>query len=137
MKDKRWDIDLRFGLEGENEIRELLKLKGLEVKKDRIWHKTGNLFIEVMCWSQTLQDWEKSGLSVTKASHWVFNLDGVAIFVEVDLLKQTVTKYGIRKECKIEGNPSRGYLITMNDIQKIKHESVMLLNADTQEQKGA
>ena len=137
MKDKRWDIDLRFGLEGENEIRELLKLKGLEVKKDRIWHRTGNLFVEVMCWSQTLQDWENSGLNVTEASHWVFNLDGIAIFVEVDLLKQTVTKCGIRTLCKIEGNPSRGYLITMNDIQKIKHESVMLLNADTQEQKGA
>ena len=111
MKNSDWDIDLRDGIAGEQSIVKLLLLETIEVKTDRRWKETGNLYIEVYCFQQKSQSWEKSGLAVSKASHYAFPLGNATLFIQTERLKEAVSRYGKKIECNIPPNPSRGYLI--------------------------
>jgi hypothetical protein len=116
MKQSDWDIDLRDGLAGENSIRELLKIETIEVKTDRRWKETGNLYIEIYCYQQKTQNWKKSGLAISKATHWAFPLGEATIIITKEALTKAVLQYGKKIECKIEPNPSRGYLIRPEEL---------------------
>lgn len=54
MKNSDWDLDFRFGQAGEVLVNSLLTapIETVEVKTDRRWKETGNLYIEVYCWSK-------------------------------------------------------------------------------------
>ena len=70
-----FDLDFSYGREGEKLVEQLLTNgKTVEVKRDRKWHKTNNVYIEVECWYLKSQSWEPSGLSVTQADYWAFVL---------------------------------------------------------------
>jgi len=45
-----WDIDLRYGQDGEEYVRRLLTMETVEVKRDRRWKETGNIYIETSCY---------------------------------------------------------------------------------------
>lgn len=111
-----FDLDLSKGQEGETLVNELLTGgKTVEVKRDLKWHQTGNVYIEVQCKSRA-GDWYASGLSTTKAAYWAFVLQDAVFLVKTDTLIQTVKNKGRRITCDIEPNPSRGYLITIEDL---------------------
>ena len=114
MKNSDWDLDFRFGQAGENTVAELIETA--EVKTDRRWKDTGNLYIEIYCYSFNTQSWYPSGLLATKASHWAFNLEGTVVIVPVQVLKDACTKYGKRISCEIPPNPSTGFLITVDNL---------------------
>ena len=116
MKNSGWDIDFDFGVKGENMVANTLKY--VEVKTDRRWKETGNIYIEVYCYYQKTQSWEPSGLSVTTSQHWAFNLEGTIIVVATDVLKYACSNFGKKISCAIPPNPSRGYLITVDDLLK-------------------
>ena len=112
-----FDLDYSFGLEGENLVNELLTGgKTVEVKRDRKWWDTGNIFIEVQCWYNATMSWEDSGLAVSKADYWAFVLESGVIIVPTNHVKYAVKVFGKRIECTIEPNNSRGYLITAKDL---------------------
>ncbi len=46
MKNSNWDLDLRDGELGESKLADLLRMDTVEVKTDRRWIETGNLFIK-------------------------------------------------------------------------------------------
>ena len=47
-----WDIDLRYGKIGEQYVENLLtNVETVEVKRDKRWIETGNIYIETQCWS--------------------------------------------------------------------------------------
>lgn len=112
MKYSDWDIDLRAGEVGESKIADLLSLDTVEVKTDRRWKDTGNLYIETECYYKNSQSWEFSGLSVSKATHWAFVLEDSVLIVPLFRLKEAVYDSGREITCNIPPNPSRGYLIT-------------------------
>ncbi len=116
MKNSDWDIDLRDGQSGENEVAKLLHIKTVEVKKDRRWIETGNLFIEESCFYQGSGQWEPSGLSVSKATHWAFIIEGNVIIVTKEHLMNTVMDYGRPIENKQPPNQSKGHLITPEQL---------------------
>ena len=116
MKNSDWDLDFRFGVAGENTVAQLIET--VEVKTDRKWKDTGNLYIEVYCWSPNTENWYPSGLSATKASHWAFNLEGTVVIVPTQVLKDACVKYGKKINCEIPPNQSRGFLITVVDLLK-------------------
>tara|TARA_Y100000588_G_scaffold362827_1_gene424902 strand:+ start:275 stop:670 length:396 start_codon:yes stop_codon:yes gene_type:complete len=61
-----WDVDVDFGRHWEKEACRLLEGHGrLEVKADRLWHRTGNLAFE------RRYRGHPSGLSITEADWWV------------------------------------------------------------------
>jgi hypothetical protein len=116
MKNSDWDLDFRFGQEGEQYVAHLVET--VEVKTDRRWKETGNLYIEIYCWSPNTQSWYPSGLSSSKASHWAFNLEGAVIIVPVLVLKDACIKFGRQINCEIPPNQSRGYLITVDNLME-------------------
>jgi hypothetical protein len=123
MKDSNWDLDLRDGLAGESKVADLLSLDTLEVKTDRRWHETGNIYIETECWIQTSQSWEASGLRVTKATHWAYVLEDCVIIIPTYRLKEVIWERGKPINCNIPPNPSRGYLITPGALLEYAREA--------------
>jgi len=112
-----FDLDLGFGHEGESLVEELLTGgKTIEVKRDRRWSETGNIYIEVECFFQRSNSWEPSGLSVTEASYWAFVLEQSVFMVPTHILKLVVEQYGRKISCAIPPNESRGYLIRVEDL---------------------
>jgi hypothetical protein len=112
MKNSDWDIDLRDGLLGESKIAKLLHIETIEVKTDRRWMETGNLFIEESCFYQGSGSWAPSGIAVSKASHWAFVLENNVIIVPIDHLINVVRDFGKPIENKQPPNQSKGHLIT-------------------------
>jgi hypothetical protein len=120
MKNSDFDIDLKFGKQGEDTVANLLSIETVEVKRDARWKETGNLYIETECWYNNSQSWEQSGLSVSKSSHYAFVLEGMVVIIPTPDLKAVVEKNGRPIECKIEPNPSKGFLIKLSHI--VEHQ---------------
>ena len=123
MKNSDWDIDLRDGKLGESKIVKLLHIETIEVKTDRRWIETGNLFIEESCFYQGSGSWAPSGIAVSKASHWAFVLDNNVIIVPRGHLIDVVKKFGRPIENKQPPNQSKGHLIT--PAQLINYKRIM------------
>ena len=112
-----FDLDLATGQEGEQLVHDLLTGgKTIEVKTDLRWKETGNLYIETVCWSHNNHEWYPSGLSATKAHYWAFVIESGTLLVPTDILKAVVTVRGRAINCNIQPNPSKGYLIKVEDI---------------------
>ena len=112
-----FDLDFRYGYAGEQLVEELLTNgKTVEVKRDRKWHETGNLYIEVECWYNNTQSWQASGIAVTEADYWAFVLEESVLMIPTLNVIQAINKYGREINCEIPPNKSRGFLITVNDL---------------------
>lgn len=116
-----FDLDFAYGHEGERLVRDILT-GGLtvEVKRDGRWVDTGNIYIETGFYSRATHEWVESGLLKTKADRWAFVLENMVIIVTTSDLRQAVEKYGRPISTKIEPNPSKGFLITINDLIEIQ-----------------
>jgi hypothetical protein len=112
VKNSDWDIDLRYGKLGESKVRDLLSLDTVEVKTDRRWKETGNLYIETECYYVKDNSWQPSGVRVTKATHWAFVLESSVLIIPTMILKEVVWNSTRPITCNIPPNPSRGYLVT-------------------------
>jgi len=112
-----FDLDLAVGHEGESLVNDLLTGgKTVEVKTDLKWKDTGNLYIETVCWSHNNDEWYASGLSATKAEYWAFVIESGTLLVPTEILKKVVAQRGRAITCNIQPNPSKGYLIRIDDI---------------------
>ena len=112
-----FDLDFSYGQEGEQLVKELLTNgKTVEVKRDRRWIETGNLYIETECWSDVMQSWYHSGINISKASHWSFVLEDSVVTVPIERLKFVVQKYGRKKEMNRPEYSTKGFLITVEDL---------------------
>lgn len=116
MSLSNWDIDFRDGALGENTVARLMSAETIEVKTDRRWFETGNVYIETDCWYQNDQRFKPSGLSVSKASHWAFVLEDLVLIVPIDILKRAVNHIGKPITCEIPPNPSMGVLIKITEL---------------------
>ena len=113
-----WDLDLRYGQDGEESVRRLLTIDTVEVKRDRRWKETGNLYIETSCYYVNDGAFKPSGVSVSKATQFAFVIEDLTILVSKSDLINTVKEYGRNISCKIEPNVSFGYLITIDSLLK-------------------
>jgi hypothetical protein len=116
MKDSNWDLDYRDGILGERKIADLLSMDTIEVKTDRRWKYTGNLYIETECYYQKTDTWEKSGISISKATHWAFVLEDSVLIVPTFRLREAIHDHPRPITCNIPPNPSRGTLITAGTL---------------------
>lgn len=126
-KNSSFDIDFGYGRQGERLVEELLtEGRTVEVKRDRKWWITNNLYIEVECWYNTSQSWEASGIMVTEAAYWAFVLEQAVFIIPTHILKKGVMELGRDITCEIPPNKSRGKLITVEDLltmtRKYKNE---------------
>ena len=112
MKNSSWDLDFRDGEIGESKVADLLHLDTVEVKTDRRWKDTSNLYIETECWYVGDESWKPSGVRVSEATHWAFVLEDSVLIIPLHRLKEAVWEIGKPVTCNIPPNPSRGYLVT-------------------------
>lgn len=114
-----FDLDLSYGQEGETLVQDLLTQgKRVEVKRDRKWKDTGNVYVETECYFMKLKDWAPSGLSVTEAEYWAFVLEDSVFMVPTDVLRYAIKEFGLEITCDIPPNKSRGYLLTVRELLK-------------------
>jgi len=112
LKDSNWDLDLRAGLLGESVVADILKADTVEVKTDRRWRETGNLYIETECYYKNSDSWEPSGIAVSKATHWAFVLEDSVLIIPTFRLREAIYEHPRPITCNIPPNPSRGHLVT-------------------------
>jgi len=117
VKNSDFDLDFSYGKAGEKLVEDLLSGgKTVEVKRDRRWRETNNIYIEVECWYQSSQSWKPSGASISYASHWAFVLETSVILIPTYILKNTVLRHGKEITCEIPPNKSKGFLITVDNL---------------------
>ena len=108
--------DLDFGEKAEDWVNDIFKSgKKVEVKHDRIAHKTGNVFIEYESRNKP------SGIATTDADYWIYKLENTecAIIFPVPYLKNKRREYFNQQKHLIIGgdqNTSKGFLVP---IQKL------------------
>lgn len=110
-----FDEDLRIGEAAQDSVKELLRMSTVEIKADRRWVETGNLFIETQCRSRE-GNWYPSNLAETKAPHYSFHLsDMVALTIRTDILRALVAQ---EREVAndMEPNPTKGVLVDFKRI---------------------
>ena len=108
--------DLNFGEKAEDWLNNLFNSgKLIEVKNDRLIHKTGNLFIEYRSRNKP------SGLSTTTANYWIYRMDALdsAILLPTEGLKDVCRTYWKNNEFIMRGgddNTSEGFLIPLKRL---------------------
>lgn len=112
-----FDLDFSYGRKGEQLVEDLLTDgKRVEVKRDRKWHLTGNVYIETECFFTKNNEWAPSGLSVTEAEYWAFVLKKTVLMLPTNVLWYAVKNFGRDITCEIPPNLSRGYLVKVVDL---------------------
>ena len=116
-----FDLDFAYGHEGEQLVRELLT-GGLtvEVKRDRRWVETGNIYIDTAFYSRSTHNWVESGIMKTKADRWAFVLEKLVIIATIEDVKKAIDTYGRPISNEKEPNPSKGFLITVDDLMAVQ-----------------
>jgi hypothetical protein len=110
--------DLNFGEKAEDWLNNLFNNgKLIEVKSDRLIHKTGNLYIEYKSRNKP------SGLATTTANYWIYRMDvlDAAILLPTESLKKVCRVYYKNNEFKMKGgdnNTSEGFLIPLIRLLK-------------------
>jgi hypothetical protein len=132
-----FDLDFSYGRKGEQLVEELLTDgKRIEVKRDRKWHLTGNVYIETECFFTKNNAWAPSGLAVTEAEYWAFVLKKTVLMIPTDVLWYAVNNFGRDISCEIPPNISKGYLVKVVDlIEATKKVSVQQGESSTESKK--
>ena len=112
-----FDLDFEYGVSGEKLVSDLLLGKRtIEVKRDRRWVDTGNIYVETECFFTKTNTWGNSGLTITKAGYWAFVLEDSVVIVPTEVLRFAVAVYGKEIQCQIPPNLSKGYLLTPENL---------------------
>ena len=113
-----WDIDLAEGQFSEELVRKLFDGRNkIEVKRDLRWRETGNLYIETEQYSTYYEKWIPSGISISKADFWAFQLDTLILFVNTDKLREAIKEENRPISMKRQP-PTKGYLVKVTTIIK-------------------
>jgi len=116
MKNKKFDIDLKYGQDREKRIEKIHKEAKIEIKTERDWwFKTGNIAIEIEC------NGKPSGIMATKADYWVHILaegdkDYCRLIFDTRTIKRLAKKYIGTLKNGGDGWRSRFVLIPLSEI---------------------
>ncbi len=106
-------FDLQVGQDEEIWLADLLRGKTVEVKRDYIASRTGNLFVEFSSRGKA------SGLATTKANFWAFILDGERVVIVPTKYLQQVARLAYSEGRTVRGgdnNTSEGVLVRLEEL---------------------
>lgn len=114
----RFDIDLAYGQQGELLVASIVDslrdgTGAIEVKSDRRWRDTGNVYVELEC--RRRGRYVASGLQTTTATLWAFVIGypAVVLIVPTAMLHEEVWRAGTRRAEETDGShPTRGALVS-------------------------
>lgn len=113
----RFDIDLAYGQQGELLVASIVDslrdgTGAIEVKSDRQWARTGNVYVELEC--KRRGSYVASGLQTTTATLWAFvvGYPEVVLIVPTAMLHEEVWRPETRRAEETDGShPTRGVLV--------------------------
>lgn len=106
-------FDLKMGQDEEIWLADLLRGKTVEVKRDYIASRTGNLFVEFSSRGKA------SGLATTRADFWAFILDGERVVIVPTKYLQQVARKAYSEGRTVRGgdnNTSEGVLVRLEEL---------------------
>ena len=123
VPEPRFDLDFQRGRQAElwvgDDIREALIADRIEVKRDDLARRTGNIYVEYECLRRG--QWRPSGIQTTESQLWIFVIEmgKLAIVIELEKLKDAARKAaqnGGKRECLRGSHPTRGVAVPMRDL---------------------
>jgi hypothetical protein len=113
-REPRFDLDAEYGHQGEMFVRDVVAgmAEGtIEVKRDRRWVDTGNLYIERQC--KRMGEYRPSRIETTAAELWAFVLGdtGCMLVVPTDVLRSEI-RHGGHAEETDGSHPTKGSLVS-------------------------
>jgi hypothetical protein len=113
----RFDIDLKWGEQGELQIGEFLEWIAEGHGRVEVKRKLDlDFYIETHCDKGRTGHYEPSGISISTAHAWAFVIGdtGIAVIVPADELRAALTECGALDREERDGNcPTRGKLISL------------------------
>ena len=106
-------FDLALGQAEEIWLADLLRGKTVEVKRDFIASRTGNVFVEFQSRGKA------SGLATTRADFWAFILDGERVIIVPTQFLQQVARKAYKQGRTVRGgdnNTSEGVLVRVKEL---------------------
>jgi len=105
-------FDLQFGIEGESQLAEIVANKKVEVKRDRVAHETGNVFIEYQSRNKP------SGIATTQADFYAYWIGEVCVLISTDKLKTICRQFLGSEFDRVGGdnNSSKGILLPIEKL---------------------
>lgn len=106
-------FDLKLGQDEEIWLADLLQGKTVEVKRDFIASRTGNVFVEFHSRGKA------SGLATTRADFWAFILDGERVIIVPTQFLQQVARKAYKQGRTVRGgdnNTSEGVLVRLEEL---------------------
>lgn len=108
-------FDLQMGQDEEIWLADLLRGKTVEVKRDYLAGRTGNLFVEFSSRGKA------SGLATTRADFWAFILDGERVIIVPVGFLQLRARQAYTEGRRVRGgdsNTSEGVLVRIEELVK-------------------
>lgn len=108
-------FDLQMGQDEEIWLADLLRGKTVEVKRDYLAGRTGNLFVEFSSRGKA------SGLATTRADFWAFILDGERVIIVSVGFLQLRARQAYKEGRRVRGgdsNTSEGVLVRIEELVK-------------------
>lgn len=118
----QWDVDFSYGKEGEQTVIDIIDgmtTGKTEVKRDSVYPKTGNVYVEYECLRQG--EYQNSGIRSTEADVWTFVLgdSDICISIKTSHLQKLFNHYyelGLRHQCRKGSHPTQGVAIPVEAI---------------------
>jgi hypothetical protein len=110
--------DLKVGQVAEKEIGEMLSKKKIEIKKDLLAKKTGNVFVEYMSRGKP------SGIDKSEADYFCFVVENLIIFYPTPQLKEMIEPLkGTRADVRGgDNNTSKGIILPLTRLIPTQNE---------------
>ena len=115
-----FDLDLRHGLTAERSVWRVLNMNAckIEVKADRRYVETGNVFIEVAQRPRGADSYKPSGIHVSEAEYWAFSSGQAFTLIPRVVIANLVAE---QTRPPIDGgktgdNPTKGYPIPLRHL---------------------
>lgn len=111
--DPNWDIDLRFGKEGEQFVLDLLSIDAETVEIKRKRYLDFRFYVETHQLPDRATEYQPSGIQTTKADYWAYVIGetGVVVFVPTEHLKRAARNAPKKRGGERGDNPTRGRLV--------------------------
>lgn len=114
---KNFDLDLEYGVEGENLLLSVFDgSKKVEVKTDRMAHKTGNIAVEYECRGKP------SGISTTEADYWAFIIysGNYIVITKTEMLKK-IARYWFTHGKVVAGGDDNASMMVLIPIKELNN----------------
>tara|TARA_X000001388_G_scaffold8631_2_gene5345 strand:+ start:9072 stop:9455 length:384 start_codon:yes stop_codon:yes gene_type:complete len=114
--DFRWDLEV--GQIAEKWLGGILNSNTIEVKRDFVASRTGNVFVEFSCRDKP------SGIATTMATHWAFVFDDETVVLLPTEKLKVIAREAYRKRGTFKGGDSNASLGVLIRVERLVNHAI-------------